>query len=113
MIINSETKLVPNNWLVKCSIGYLLLPFIIFCLTFLKIWIGLPIVVLLGWLTWRIWKQKDAGTTGAGISKRDLIIGLIVLGVWVVLSGIGGFAFQNLDFIFRNVAFRGLINFQW
>ena len=33
--------------------------------------------------------------------------------MWVALSGIGGFAFQNIDFHTRNAVFRDLINFPW
>ncbi len=105
--------MVSNNWLIKFSLGYLLLPFIIFCLTFLKIWIGFPIILLLGWITLRIWKQKGACGVVSGMSKRDLIVGLVILGFWVFLSGIGGFAFQNQDHFARNAIFKDLINFNW
>jgi hypothetical protein len=36
-----------------------------------------------------------------------------VLGAWVFLSGVGGYAFQNLDFIIRNAVFRDLIQYHW
>jgi hypothetical protein len=102
-----------NNLLIKLSIAYLLLPFVIFCLTFLKIGVGLPIVIVLSWIMWRIWKQNDSSSNGFLISKRDLLIGLVVLGLWVLLSGIGGLAFQNRDFEIRNAIFMDLIHFNW
>ncbi len=101
------------NWVNNLSLGYLALPFLIFCLTFLKIWIGLPIVVLLGWIFLRTWKQQSKNDDESGFSKRELLIGLGVLGCWVVLSGIGGFAFQNQDHATRNAIFRDLINYHW
>jgi hypothetical protein len=104
---------LQSNWLNNLSLGYLLLPFIIFCLTFLKVWVGIPIVVLLGWITFRICKQKDSNRNVPGIPKRDLIIGFIVLGFWVFLSGIGGFAFQNQDHLTRNTIFYDLVNNHW
>ena len=104
---------LQNSWLIKSSLVYLTLPFIIFCLTFLKIWIGFPLVIILGWIIFRVWKQNGANGNEAGITKKDLIFGLVVLGCWVFLSGIGGFAFQNQDLVTRNVIFKDLINFKW
>ncbi len=102
-----------NSYILKLSLGYLMLPFIIFCLSFIKIWIGLPIVVLLSWITWRIWKQNDSRNVSSGIAKNDLFVGLAILGFWVFLSGIGGFTFQNSDHHIRNAIFKDLINFKW
>jgi hypothetical protein len=104
---------LQNSWLIKSSLVYLILPFLIFCLTFLKIWIGIPVVVILGWITFKVWKQNGPSGKDSGISKRDLIFGLVVLGLWVFLSGIGGFAFQNQDLVTRNAIFKDLINFKW
>ena len=102
-----------NTWLYKASLGYLLLPFFIFCLTFIKLWIGIPVVAILTWISWRVWKQFNKTSTPLNIRKTDLIIGLIVLGCWVVLSGIGGFAFQNPDHHIRNAIFKDLIHYEW
>jgi hypothetical protein len=102
-----------TNWLNNLSLGYLFLPFIIFCLSFLKIWIGLPVAILLCWITYRIWAKNNSNDNHSGISKRDLLIGLVVLGFWVFLSGIGGFAFQNQDHVTRNAIFKDLISFNW
>lgn len=106
-------ELFQNNWLLYLSLGYLLLPFAIFCLTFLRIWIGLPIVIILIWIVIRIWIQRDASQISFKVGKSDLIIGLVVLGVWVFLSGIGGFAFQNSDHHIRNAIFKDLILNNW
>ena len=104
---------LQSDWLTKVSITYLILPFVIFCLLFLKIEIGLPIVIILCWFVWRIWKPNPNSSNGISISKSDLIIGLTVIGIWVLLSGIGGFAFQNSDHHIRNAIFRDLINYNW
>ncbi len=95
------------------SLCYLLLPFLIFCLTFLKIWIGLPVVIILGWVTWRIWRHEDSPDETARSTKKELVIGILILGAWVFLSGIGGYAFQNMDHLTRNTIFNDLINNRW
>ena len=44
------------------------------------------------------------------ISRRQwgtVLISLLLLALWVFLSGQGGFAFQNSDFHYRNAIFHG------
>lgn len=102
-----------SNGLGKAAIGYLTLPFAIFCLLFLRIWIGIPFFIILGWITWRIGKAKKNNDNRFQVKKIDLMIGLVLLSTWVFLSGIGGFAFQNSDFHIRNAIFRDLVTNNW
>lgn len=101
------------NYLIVFSFAYLLLPFLIFCLAYLRSYIGLPIVAAIGWIAYKIFRSKISSSVGSIIRKSDLIIGLIILSIWVLFSGVGGYAFQNSDFYIRNAIFKDLINYQW
>lgn len=108
-----EKNRIQINWVNSLSVIYLLLPFIIFCLTFLKIWIGLPIAVLISILVWVVLSKKELEGESVIISKSDLLFGVAILSMWVLLSGIGGYAFQNGDHLTRNTIFSDLINNHW
>ncbi len=100
------------NTLVRVGMIYLLAPFVIFCLGFLKLYISLPIVGVFTWLFIRLWQsQKDAEILERPKKDWLLFAGIVVL--WIFLSGIGGYAFQNTDFNGRNAIFRDLINYSW
>jgi len=47
------------------------------------------------------------------LPRRILIYTISCVLIWALLSGIGGFAFQNSDFHTRNAIFRDLINYDW
>ena len=79
--------------------GYLILPFLIFSLGWLKIYIAIPIVLLLIICYFKICKESTEvwlpQMTQDNIIKILFIIGVIAL--WVYFSGIGKFVFQNTD----------------
>jgi len=104
-----------NSRLVYCfAIGYLLLPFIIFSLSFIKLWIGIPVVILIiTSLVYQQFHKKAENNTVFSFTKKDFLIGLMIMGTWCILSGIGGFAFQNWDHHFRNAVFSDLISYDW
>jgi hypothetical protein len=103
---------ISNRNLQRFSFLYLLIPFIIFCFGFLKIYVSLPIAILLLWLIIRNWNTGDQHTH-TDISARIFWVSIILVLVWVALSGIGGFGFQNTDFHTRNAIFHDLINLPW
>lgn len=47
------------------------------------------------------------------ISKKTLIASIAVILVWMYLSGIGGYMFQNPDHPYRNAVLRDLVNCEW
>lgn len=102
-----------NKWIVRISFLYLTLPFLIFCVGFLKPIIFIPILlVFCGLAIINIGGNKSEKTTFS-IPLPSLILTLLIAMIWVWLSGIGGFAFQNTDFHTRNAIFRDLINYAW
>jgi hypothetical protein len=49
--------------------------------------------------------MRDAGAEALAV--------VIVVLLWTGLSGIGGFSFQNSDFLLRNAVFHDLVTFKW
>jgi hypothetical protein len=79
----------------------------------MKLYFGLPIVLILSWLVIRGRKNEAPENGYFSLSRRTLAFTILSVLIWVVLSGIGGFAFQNTDFHTRNAIFRDLINYGW
>ncbi len=104
---------IPTKWIIRISFIYLLVPFLIFCLGFLKLYVSIPITLALLWTIYKIWRSQNQAVAFVSISKRVLGFTLFIVLLWVALSGIGGFAFQNTDFHIRNAIFRDLITHPW
>lgn len=111
--MRSSNLTIPLIWIKRISVLYLLIPFLIFCLGYLRTYISVSITIVYLWLIIKIWKAAGYNNQFIQISRRNLIFTLLIVLVWVALSGIGGFTFQNIDFHTRNAVFRDLINFPW
>jgi len=108
-------RIETPNFLSPVRIGflYLLIPFLAFSLGFIKLVYSIPMVLLLIWVTKKYWINSKEDSEFSFESKKDLLIGAGILFLLVVLSGIGGFAFQNPDFHVRNAIFRDLVTMKW
>lgn len=95
--------------------SYILLPFLIFFLGWIKLYIALPVVLILCYCFFKVcmeipefwvpeWNREN-------ITKVIFIIGIIA--IWVYYSGIGKFVFQNNDHSIRNGIFNILVEYQW
>lgn len=94
------------------SLYYLFLPFAIFLLYWVVAWVSLPLSFAMLVLPW-VLSRNVAGDTVA-FTRRQLLITVGVLLAWTVLSGIGGFVWQNRwDHLFRNAVFEDLVNRPW
>ena len=96
----------------KIAYIYLLLPFVLFCIGWLNKIAAVFVcaLVIVGIVSiWRTLPSKDL----FGFRNKDFIVTILVLGVWVLLSGVGGYTFQNWDHHSRNAVFRDLINYSW
>lgn len=101
------------NQVLAISFAYLVLPFLIFCLGFIKIYLALPVVLLFAWLAYRNFLQHSRDERQLVVPFKTLAVTLALTLIWVWLSGIGGFAFQNNDFHYRNAILRDLITHDW
>lgn len=103
---------IKNKWIIWSAYGYLLFPFIIFCIGFLKPYFGIPISLFVIILFFRkVCKSID--DSEVLVTRKDLLFSTILILLWVSLSGIGGLMFQNRDFHIRNAIFRDLIISDW
>lgn len=95
--------------------GYILLPFIIFLLGWTKIYIALPVTLILCYCYFNVCKESPELWVPVwnreNILKVVFILGIIA--VWVYYSGIGKFVFQNTDHAIRNGIFNILVEYQW
>jgi len=94
---------------------YLFLPFMIFIIGWTKPIVSIPVLIVLIVCFYRmvrefpeLWLPKFSREN---ILKTILI--LFVIFVWVYLSGIGGFVFQNSDHSVRNGVFQLLVLEKW
>lgn len=97
------------------GITYLLIPVIIFILGWVKLPIALPLAVLLCALIIFLFIHTDFGACWKLIQENPVkfLIGAAVIFVWVYLSGIGGFSYQNTDHTARNATLYALIDEPW
>lgn len=105
-----KTKLIAMT-----AYAYLLLPFLIFVLGWMKVYFAIPITAILIFCYWKIWKESEALWIPK-LSKDNVIKILFILGVialWVYMSGIGKFVYQNTDHTARNAIFNILVDYDW
>jgi len=102
-------------WLRRLSYTYLILPFLLFCLSWLKPAFALVPATLIIWVLWRSWTpgSHDFEVSPFGHTIPALVPVIAFAGLWVVLSGVGGYAFQNWDHHWRNAVLRDLITYDW
>lgn len=95
--------------------GYLLLPVVIFALGWARPYYGVPVTVCVLFSLYRMVRTAPERWRCAwdkGSVKRLLLAAGLVL-FWVAMSGVGGFAFQNEDHIWRNSMFEMLVREDW
>lgn len=95
--------------------AWLLIPIVIFFAGFLKWYVAAACLLLLGVSVYFLGKDKENFRPSEGMKYSGRTVAVIVLGVvaWVMLSGIGGFGYQNWDLNFRNAIVHDLIDFDW
>jgi hypothetical protein len=100
------------KWLARITWFYLTLPFIIFCMGWLRLSIAIPITAIILWTIWQLFKQSPI--TNYQLPNHQTTFYLLLLtALWVLLSGVGGYAFQNWDHHWRNAVLRDLISYDW
>ena len=120
---NNETELLDrrgticDRWMLTVAYCYLAIPSLIFVLGWLRWEIGIPaaiVLVIAG--IWCVRAETPVSSTflvATPARRQDLLAVLVLVVLWFVLSGIGGYTFQNPDHHWRNVMFRDLVYGQW
>ncbi len=102
-------------WLSLLLYLYLALPTLIFMIGWLKWYFAFPFGMLTAFACVRAFtvsmRNEDFVPEPADISTFLKALALII--VWVYLSGIGGWCFQNRDHGTRNAIFRALVEYDW
>jgi len=102
------------KWLTRLTWLYLILPFMIFCMGWLRLSIAVPVTIMMIWIIWKLFKRPPIPNPQFPIPNSQSTLYLILLtGLWVLLSGVGGYTFQNWDHHWRNAVLRDLITYDW
>ena len=94
------------------TILYLLIPSVLFLLTWIHLWIGIPCVFFIVFYTWKIFQESTISNDETSISTQNI---LLCLGISIVLNyilGIGEFRPQTYDFQANNFKYYDLITHQ-
>ncbi|NOH01313.1 MAG: hypothetical protein HND47_04750 [Chloroflexi bacterium] len=100
------------KYLHRISILYLALPFVLFLFGWVRLTIAIPLAIILLFALWRVVNQSPVSNPQFS-NPPITIYHLLVIGAWALLSGVGGYAFQNWDHHWRNAVFHDLINFDF
>lgn len=101
------------NWLVAIAYLYMLIPTLIFFFGWLKVLFAIPFSALLICGFVLILKTEYKEREYFQIDLFALLLLLIVAGIWVYTSGVGGFWQQRADWHWRNAVLRDLIDYSW
>lgn len=109
-----QTVSIPVKYIVTVAYLYMVIPIVIFFLTWLRWYVGIPATVILCSGLYIIAKGIKAGNSSIlVIPTIPFFIGLVFLFLWVAYSGLGGLFFQTGDIHWRNAVFRDLIDYPW
>lgn len=117
--MGKKRKRIDRIILIAAHI-YLLLPALIFCIGWCKWYIGgvMSCVIAIGaYLS--VHEYTLSGPVeriGLSVDKKILwkcFMAVIIIALWVVLSGIGGYVWQNDDHLWRNAIFNILVREDW
>lgn len=98
-------------WLYRITWLYLAIPFIIFCLGWLRLTIAIPVVGMIIVVLWQLVNRDQPSEDKLPLNTVFYL--LLITSLWVLLSGVGGYTFQNWDHNWRNAVFRDLITYDW
>jgi len=99
-------------WIKRIAYVYLLIPTVIFSIGWLNFYTAIIFSLIVIAALVSIWKREISPEV-AFFGKRDWILALLMLLLWMFLSGLGGYSFQNWDHHSRNAVFRDLIDYPW
>lgn len=104
-----------HAWIVCLAYLYFIVPICLFLAGWTNLFIALPTGMFLLYIVFLRWKDsfEKKNFESFFLSKRMIFWSVIIIFVWCLFSGIGGFSFQNSDFNYRNAVFHDLINFSW
>lgn len=97
--------------LYTLALLYLWISTAIFLLTWIRWWIGIPCALAGTWMVLTAFRGVKGHMLRLDIKQEVLLVMVILL--WVLLSGIGGFWHQTNDHPFRTQLFLNLSDYSW
>ncbi len=97
------------------SLLYVFFPVWLFFGGWLKFPLAVFFILLSLWLFLRVSRDLcvKGGRVGFGYKPEYWITVCVVVFIWVLFSGIGGFSYQNSDYFVRNPIYRDLVQQPW
>ncbi len=96
----------------QLSFLYLTLPFILFLFGWVRLTIAIPLAIIILFTLYKLLIANYQLPSTVN-HQPSTAYWLLITALWLFLSGIGGYAFQNWDHNWRNVVLRDLMNFDW
>ena len=108
-------KINADKFLTAASVIYIVLPVIMFFAGWLNYAVSIPTVLICAFFILCIYSEltHDECRIIDRSSAKFWSITLVIMCVWVILSGIGNLSYQNWDFIARNPIYRDLCTYNW
>ena len=94
------------------TILYLLIPSVLFLLTWIHLWIGIPCVFFIVFYTWKIVQESIIANNETSISLQNILLSIGISMGLNYLLGIGEFRPQTYDFQANNFKYYDLITHQ-
>ena len=105
---------MKHKWIPMLSLVYLAIPVLLFLSFWIKPVFSIPLIALILYSLIKTNQNTNPFQLEKTNSKGKIILILAILFVWVLLSGIGGFVWQNRwDHMFRNALFQDLVLRDW
>ncbi|MGL4367925.1 MAG: hypothetical protein ACRCTQ_06590 [Brevinemataceae bacterium] len=101
------------NKLLFLGYMYLLIPFIIFVIGWIKLVISIPVAIICLYLALLLYKDSCNNQEQLLVSKKIFFIIVALISSWVLIVGVVGIFPQSSDMAGRNAMFKDLIEFPW
>jgi hypothetical protein len=97
----------------RLSYIYLTLPVFLFLFGWVRLTIAIPLAIIILFALYKLQITNYESPLHIAHYPPSTVYWLLATTLWLLLSGIGGYAFQNWDHNWRNVVLRDLMNFDW
>lgn len=105
-----------DKYIMSFAYAYLLIPFALFSIGWMKWFIGIPCAVAAVFAFIKTVRENNEKSTAIAINKKTVykIVAIVLLIIlWVTLSGIGRVVYQNYDHCCRNPIYEILVKNSW
>ena len=110
-----QDSAIMTPWMLRAVYIYLALPFVIFALGWMRLYISIPAVLIVGYGLYSIMRDTPAYPVPLRGRRTWIHWGVVLLIILLVtvFSGIGRLAYQNDDHIWRNAILEALCDYDW